>query len=183
MIKRYDINVLNKTIRKQIKIAILSFVLFVILLVVSAICDIILLGIVSVLFFLFSGIMLLIATKISMNKEQEEHYLFVESIILEYIELEEEQLALIFKTYLSDIPTKLIEFGINAYVCLNINEEELEVDIYKDDNLYRFTFNKYDVYFEVLDKNDVNLFSKEENFQFKIESDILNYIIDNIKNF
>ena len=171
MIKRYDANTLKIETTKYIKISIISFIMFIITMIVAAIIEKLWLGIISVIFFLITCIILILCTSKYSKLEQERHYQFIEDCIADFKENGNKSLEIIYQLYLSDIVDMLQKIGIKSYVYLNMNEEQLELDLIKDNKKLILVFKDNEVEYScVIDKWEV------EKIEFNNAKEVLDFI-------
>ena len=171
MIKRYDANTLKIETTKYIKISIISFIMFIITMIVAAIIEKLWLGIISVIFFLITCIILILCSSKYSKLEQERHYQLVENRIKDFIENGNKSIEVIYQLYLSDIVDMLQKIGIKSYVYLNMNEEQLELDLIKDNKKLILVFKDNEVEYScVIDKWEA------EKIEFNNEKEVLDFI-------
>ena len=171
MIKRYDANTLKIETTKYIKISIISFIMFIITMIVAAIIEKLWLGIISVIFFLITCIILILCSSKYSKLEQERHYQLVENRIKDFIENGNKSIEVIYQLYLSDIVDMLQKIGIKSYVYLNMNEEQLELDLIKDNKKLILVFKDNEVEYSCeIDKWEV------EKIEFNNAKEVLDFI-------
>lgn len=171
MIKRYDANTLKIETTKYIKISIISFIMFIITFIVAAIIEKLWVGIISVIFFLITCIILILCSSKYSKLEQERHYQFIEDCIEDFKENGNKSLEIIYQLYLNDIVKILKNLGIRSYVYLNIYEEQLELDLIKDDKKLVLKFKEYEVEYSIL--NDK---WEKDKIEFNNVKEVLDFI-------
>ena len=75
---------------------------------------------------------------------KESFYQNVEEYKDEYLS-KNNQLALIFSLFLNDVENELLNKGIRSVTYLNLNEEYLEVDVFKNEYTIYLTFKNKEV--------------------------------------
>lgn len=181
MIKRYNINYLKNNIKQKIITSVISLLIFIILIIIAIYFDIIILSFVSILFIVLFFI-LLILMLIDYNKyEKESFYQKVEEYKDEYLS-KNNQLALIFSLFLNDVENELLNKGIRSVTYLNLNEEYLEVDVFKNEYTIYLTFKNKEVLSYTSKTINKNKYEEtkinREKILFNNEKEIIDYIIE-----